>query len=559
MLSKSLLAAGSLAVALALFAPPASRAQAPAVHAPLFAGLESQTVPAASASPLAQRYFAQAIVLTWGFNPAEATRSFDGSIAADPRCALCYWGLAWSLGPTINTDMADDAAPRIRVALARAHALSRRAPARDRALIDALRTRHPPAGEPANIDEDAYAARMRALARMYPRDAGVATLAAEAIMNLHPYDWWDKDGAPRAWTVEIAALLSRALAIEPRHPGANHYWIHLMESSARPDDALASAERLVWLVPGSGHLLHMPAHIYMRTGRYADAVAASERSIAADTRYLAQVDAQRAYRVGYVAHNHHFLWAAASMEGRSAEALAAARAAFPAACGTGPRDRSTGILQHYFALPYFTLVRFGRWREILDETLPPDVGEPYPLAIWHYARGTAFARTGRIADARRARSFASRTRRSPPISRRRKAEAAIRSRCSSRRARSRTRSRTTSRTFGSRRRVMRWVPRSSLRAAARTPSACIATSSRAIRATAGRSPVSRKRSGFAATSTARARPSAPIKLRGNAQTSRCPGRGCSCRVPLSYRRARHCRCGGSPQRNVPRDAQQNLR
>ncbi len=401
MLSKSLLAAGSLAVALALFAPPASRAQAPAVHAPLFAGLESQTVPAASASPLAQRYFAQAIVLTWGFNPAEATRSFDGSIAADPRCALCYWGLAWSLGPTINADMADDAAPRIRVALARAHALSRRAPARDRALIDALRTRHPPAGEPANIDEDAYAARMRALARMYPRDAGVATLAAEAIMNLHPYDWWDKDGAPRAWTVEIAALLSRALAIEPRHPGANHYWIHLMESSARPDDALASAERLVSLVPGSGHLLHMPAHIYMRTGRYADAVAASERSIAADTRYLAQVDAQRAYRVGYVAHNHHFLWAAASMEGRSAEALAAARAAFPAACGTGPRDRSTGILQHYFALPYFTLVRFGRWREILDETLPPDVGEPYPLAIWHYARGTAFARTGRIADARR--------------------------------------------------------------------------------------------------------------------------------------------------------------
>ena len=401
MLSKSLLAAGSLAVALALFAPPASRAQAPAVHAPLFAGLESQTVPAASASPLAQRYFAQAIVLTWGFNPAEATRSFDGSIAADPRCALCYWGLAWSLGPTINADMADDAAPRIRVALARAHALSRRAPARDRALIDALRTRHPPAGEPANIDEDAYAARMRALARMYPRDAGVATLAAEAIMNLHPYDWWDKDGAPRPWTVEIAALLSRALAIEPRHPGANHYWIHLMESSARPDDALASAERLVWLVPGSGHLLHMPAHIYMRTGRYADAVAASERSIAADTRYLAQVDAQRAYRVGYVAHNHHFLWAAASMEGRSAEALAAARAAFPAACGTGPRDRSTGILQHYFVLPYFTLVRFGRWREILDETLPPDVGEPYPLAIWHYARGTAFARTGRIADARR--------------------------------------------------------------------------------------------------------------------------------------------------------------
>ena len=139
----------------------------------------------------------------------------------------------------------------------------------------------------------------------------------------------------------------------------------------------------------------------MRVGRYADAVAANEASIAADKRYLEQVDAQRAYRVGYVAHNHHFLWAAAAMEGRSAEALAAARAAYPAACGPRPEDRSTGILQHYYVLPLYALVRFGRWREILEETLPPDVAEPYPQAIWHYARGTAYARTGRLVEARR--------------------------------------------------------------------------------------------------------------------------------------------------------------
>ncbi len=145
----------------------------------------------------------------------------------------------------------------------------------------------------------------------------------------------------------------------------------------------------------------MPSHIDMRVGHYADAVAANEASIAADKRYLATVDASGAYRVGYAAHSEHFLWAAAAMEGKRAEAIAAARAAYPAACGPRPADRGTGILQHYYVLPLYALVRFGRWREIIEETLPPDVGEPYPLAIWHYARGTAFARTGRVADARR--------------------------------------------------------------------------------------------------------------------------------------------------------------
>ncbi len=265
---------------------------------------------------------------------------------------------------------------------------------------------------------------MRELARAYPRDADIATLAAEALMNLHPYDWWDPQGAPRAWTGEIRSLLARALELSPRHPGANHYWIHLMEPSPHPEAGLASADRLRELVPGSGHLLHMPAHIYMRVGRYADAVAANRRAIAADARYLEQVDAQGAYRVGYVAHNAHFLWAATAMQGRSADALAAARAAFPAACGPRPADRSTGILQHYYVLPLYALVRFGRWREILEDTLPPDVSEPYPLAIWHYARGTAYAKTGRIADG------PPRTRRRRTPGRRSDARACARSRTS---------------------------------------------------------------------------------------------------------------------------------
>jgi len=357
--------------------------------------------PVASRNPLAQRYFHQGMMLGWGFNPAEAARSFAAAAEVDPRCALCYWGVAWASGPSINADMTPDDAAHVRDALARARPLAVHASSRDRALIEALSVRHPAAGDATTIDEEGYAVHMRALAQAYPRDADIATLAAESLLNLHPYDWWAKDGAARPWTGEIRTLLTRALTIAPAHPGGNHYWIHLMESSAHPDEARASADRLRRLVPGSGHLTHMPAHIDMRTGRYAEAVAANERAIAADARYVAQVDAQGAYRVGYVAHNRQFLWAAAAMDGRSATALAAAREAFPSACGPGRSDRSTGILQHYYVLPLFALVRFGRWREILDDTLPPDVGEPYPRAIWHYARGTAYARTGRVAEARR--------------------------------------------------------------------------------------------------------------------------------------------------------------
>ncbi len=290
------------------------------------------------------------------------------------------------------------AASDVDAALQRARARAAHASPRYRGLIAALTVRHPSPKLP--VDEAGYAAKMRSLARQFPRDAEIATLAAEAEINLHPYDWWDADGAEKPWTRATTDLLSQALRLAPDHPGANHYLIHVMEDSTQPEVALDSARRLETLAPGSGHLLHMPAHIYMRVGRYADASRANEASIAADRAYLAQVDAQRAYRVGYVAHNHHFLFASAAMEGRSRVALAAADAAYPAACGPRPGDRSTGILQQYSVLPLFARVRFGRWKEILEDTLPPDAPEPYPRAIWHYARGTAFARTGRLPEAR---------------------------------------------------------------------------------------------------------------------------------------------------------------
>ena len=388
-----------VAATLALLAVTAAAAPSPmAPAAPLFAGMRPYHPSAGTTSALAQRYFEQGMAFAWGFNPAEAARSFAAAAAADPQCAACFWGLAWAKGPNINADMDPAAATEVATALRRAQAAAAYAPPRYRELIAALAARHPDPAAP--VAEEAYATRMRALAKRHPRDAEIATLAAEAELNLHPYDWWEPDGSAKPWTGTTTDLLARALRLAPDHPGANHYWIHVMEGSAHPERALASAGTLAMLVPGSGHLLHMPAHVYMRVGRYADASRANEASIAADRAYLAQVDAQRAYRVGYVAHNHHFLYASAAMEGRSGVALAAAQAAYPAACGTAPGDRSTGILQQYTVLPLFANVRFGLWREILEDTLPPDVYQPYPRAIWHYARGTAYARTGRLAEAR---------------------------------------------------------------------------------------------------------------------------------------------------------------
>jgi tetratricopeptide (TPR) repeat protein len=386
---------GLLATCLCLLAICAAAAAPPA--APLFSDLGSYRYPADTRNPQAQRYVDQGMLLVYGFNPAEAARSFGEASRLDPSCATCWWALAWSLGPNINSDMAPESVPRVANALREAQRHRARASPVQQALIAALARRHPPG---AAIDEPRYAQEMRDIALRHPRNGEVAMLAAEALLNLHPYDWWEADGSAKPWTGEIEALLQRALELVPDHPGAHHYWIHLQESSRHPGRGLPSADLLRDRVPGSGHLLHMPAHIYLRTGRYDDAILANQRSIEADRRYLAEVDAQGGYRVGYVAHNHHFLFAAAAMAGRRQLAFAAADAAWPAACGPRAGDRSSAILQHYYVLPLYARLRFGRWDEILRELPPPDVALPYPLAIWHYARGTAQARTGELRAAR---------------------------------------------------------------------------------------------------------------------------------------------------------------
>jgi tetratricopeptide (TPR) repeat protein len=366
-----------------------ARATSPA-KAPLLSGLDGYRFATETRDALAQRYHDQGMLLAFGFNPDEAARSFEAALLIDAACPTTWWALAWALGPTINADMRDEDAARVSHALRQARRHAARASAVQRALIDTLSRRHPRTDV---VDEAAYASRMHALARQYPRDANVALLAAEAQLNLHPYDWWTPTGAAKPWTHAIERDLARALALDSSHPGAHHYWIHLHESSPHPERADRSAEFLRDAVPGSGHLLHMPSHIDLRTGRYTLAIAANQRSIAADARYLAEVDAQGAYRVGYVAHNHHFLWAAASMAGDFELALRAAEAAYPAACGPSGRDPGRAIAWHYAVLPLFTWVRFGRWDALLRDARPPDAPGPYVQAMWHYARGTALART----------------------------------------------------------------------------------------------------------------------------------------------------------------------
>lgn len=365
--------------------------------APLLSGLEGHRHPVDSHDPLTRRYVQQGVMLVYAFNPSEAARSFEAAALRDPGCTTAWWGLAWALGPNINTDPVPADGPRIAVALARAQVAARHAPASVRELVSLLALRHPADGP---MQEQAYAEAALALARRRPQDAFVQLLAAEALLNLHPYDWWLPGGQPQPWTPRIESLLRRSLALDPRQPGAHHYWIHLQESSPQPARAKASADFLRSAYSGAPHLLHMPSHIDLRTGRYAEAIAANQRAIAADAAYLAQVDAQSAYRVGYVAHNHHFLWAAAGMSGRQALALQAADEAFPAACGPGGRSPGTVTVQHLQALPILTRQRFGLWEELARGTPPPDGPGGYALALWHAARACAFVRLGRVPEAR---------------------------------------------------------------------------------------------------------------------------------------------------------------
>jgi tetratricopeptide (TPR) repeat protein len=365
-------------------------------RAPLYEGLSTYNYAVSTKNPLAQRYFNQGLLLAYGFNHAEAARSFQEAANLDPNCAMCYWGVSLVQGPNINAPMGKDAISPAWTALQKAIRLSKSATPRERALIQALAKRYtpqPPADrKPLDL---AYTKAMRQVVQQYPTDLDAATLYAEALMDTMPWDYWQENGQPKPEAAEIFRTLEAVLKQNPNHPGANHLYIHAVEKE-RPELGLASADRLMKLFPNAGHLVHMPSHIYIRTGRYHDAVLSNQLGIKADNAYLAQTKAQGMYPLLYKPHNHHFLWFAALLTGQSQIALEAANQTAkvdPKLLGEGDL---AGALQHFSIIPLFTLIRFGQWDKILAT---PTLEHPYPKGVWHYSRGMAFLGKGQATQA----------------------------------------------------------------------------------------------------------------------------------------------------------------
>ncbi|MGB8221486.1 MAG: hypothetical protein WCF10_02810 [Polyangiales bacterium] len=368
--------------------------------APLFEGLGTYHRPITTSSAEAQRYFDQGMVLAFGFNHAEAGRSFRHGAALDDRCAMCWWGAAYVLGPNINAPMSPDAGAQAWEALQRARALAPAVSPEERDYIAALSARYveEPLDDRRALNQ-AYANAMKRLSAKYPNDIDAAVLTAEALMDLHPWDFWDfKTGEARDWTPEIEGILESALQRAPDHPMANHLYIHLLEASHAPERALPSAKRLPELTPGAGHLVHMPAHVYIRVGDYHAASEANQAALEADQAYITQCRAQGTYPLAYHPHNYHFLSRTAALEGRSEVALDAANAMSAHVPEDMMRQPGLTTLQHYWITPLYVMAQFGIWDKVLAYPKPAD-DLPYPTGVWHYARGLAFASRGQLAKA----------------------------------------------------------------------------------------------------------------------------------------------------------------
>jgi pimeloyl-ACP methyl ester carboxylesterase/tetratricopeptide (TPR) repeat protein len=372
---------------------PQARLEAEEPLAPELTGLGSLQYKVTTANPKAQRFFDQGLRLLYAFNHAEALRAFREAARLDPALAMAHWGQAMALGPNLNAAMSVENARHAHEAIQRAKVRGGTASARERELIEALAARYAadPGADRAPLDR-AYAAAMRRVATRHPDDPDIQTLFGDAAMNTMPWDYWEKDGSPKPDTVTVIATLEAVIAKHPEHAGAHHYFIHVMEASNDPDRAVPSADRLGSLMPAAGHIVHMPAHIFIRVGRYGDAAEANVRAIAADEDYLAQCQRQALYPVTYYPHNLHFLWAAATLEGRSAVAVDAARTT----AAKVPHHHAGALpwTADFPVTPMLAYVRFGMWKDVLTEPSPPPQ-DPYANGIWHYARALAFIAHGR--------------------------------------------------------------------------------------------------------------------------------------------------------------------
>jgi tetratricopeptide (TPR) repeat protein len=361
--------------------------------APLFDNLGSYHHPVSTASKDAQRYFDQGLTLCFAFNHAEAIRSFEEAARLDPHCAMAYWGIAFAHGTYINKPMSDEAVPKAYAALQKARELAVNANPKEQAYIEALAKRYTdkPQKNRGPLDQ-AFADAMRDLVKSYPDDLDAATLFAEALMDTMPWNYWTEDGQPKPATEEMLAALEFVLKRQPDHAGACHYLIHAVEASPNPERGLAAAHRLRDLVPGAAHLVHMPSHIFVLVGNYHEASLCNERAIAVEEAYIARYKAKAMHPT----HNLHVLSYSTSMEGRGADSIRAAR---KAAAGLTKMDIERHIKTQWIkALPLLAQVRFGQWDGVLREPRP-ESDWAYVTAMWHYARGMAFARTLQPAEA----------------------------------------------------------------------------------------------------------------------------------------------------------------
>jgi hypothetical protein len=392
-----------MAIALLAVAPTLCAQMRPD-HAPqeekpavLLTGLGSHHHAISTRNPEAQRFFDQGLTLVFGFNHEEAIRAFRRAAQLDPQAAMPQWGIALALGPNYNMDVDDPRAKAAYEAIEKALALSAGGPANEQAYIEALAKRYSkdPQADRKQLAQ-AYRQAMAALVARYPDDLDAATLYADSLMVLRPWQLWNADGTPAPDTEEIVRVLEGVLRRDPNHIGANHFYIHAVEASPHPERALPSAQRLLTLAPSAGHLVHMPAHIYTHTGDYELAAEANVRGVRADESYIQQTGAAGIYPLMYYSHNLHFLMFARSMQGRYADALAAAEK-LVVSLAPAPKEMLP-LMESFLTMPTFVRVRFSRWEEVLVE---PEPAAEFPLmrAIRHFARGAAFAAKQDVAHA----------------------------------------------------------------------------------------------------------------------------------------------------------------
>jgi len=364
--------------------------------ATLMSGLGNAHHPVSTTNPEAQKFFDQGLRLIYDFNHDEAARSFQRATELDAKLAIAYWGIAEAVGPNYNDPASEDRFKQAHQAIQKAVDLSSNASPSEQAYIQAMAKRFPadPKADLRKAAEDYHDA-MREVSKKYPDDLDAATLFAESGMNLHPWGLWHVDGTPEAGTEEIVATLESVIRRDPNHLGAIHYYIHATEASPNPERALAGANRLAALAPNAGHIVHMPAHVYIRTGDYEAAVQTNEQAAAVDRAYIKASGAQGIYPMMYYSHNLHFIAMCASMNGNYAEAK---KNADLLVANVGPHVKDMPPLEGFMTIPMAVDVRFHKWNEIL--AMPqPDPAMKITTGFWHFSRGMALAGTGKLSEA----------------------------------------------------------------------------------------------------------------------------------------------------------------